>query len=89
MNASTAAAVAPTLTPGQLAARKAVETRRARLALVVKKQDALRQEDAQVTGSIKGGFLLHVAGVVWSFGTRAALDRYIARQQFNVTADVQ
>jgi hypothetical protein len=91
MTTTTTTATA-TLTPGQLAARKAVETRRARLATVTQRHDDRRHEDARIVRAMAGdrsGYLLHVAGIWWSFDTRAALDRYVERSGFNIVADVQ
>lgn len=73
------------LTPGQLAARKAVETRKAREAARAAVVEERKHEDATIRPSMCGrGVLMLVAGVCWTFGTREAALDYARRSGFNV-----
>lgn len=73
------------LTPGQRAARKAVETRRRALDAQAAIRADHRHADATLRPSATGkGWLLFADGVVWSYATKTrALD--YARGRFNLT----
>jgi len=80
-----------TLTPGQVAARKAVATRQAREAAALDQQARRYTRDIDAilkpchSGS-PGGYRLHISGVVFFYPSRqAALD--FARGRYNVVED--